>query len=454
MFLNPYLLWITIIVLSFIAYNCNKNNLKDLIKTKLLFIVSISIILGYLVTGLTEIFGYALIHNYEYVFMREFDNHFFYNILEIVIIAIMSLCYNGKIKKIINIFLIVIIVGLSLILWNRNQIAVNAKFESKLLAYNIEKTNLVYSYFGELPLIKNSYNKHRLIEGRIGMFVTDPFLFENYVYVPPDSISYKIFYKYLYNYDYVGFIFTDDKIAEKELEARLLLVDDKMESRQELKKNGIKFKKLKEDFADKNLTFQDIEKIEKKHGKSDILIKARAYIYFCNEQYDEALQLYEEYLKKHPNDIDALVKTSVLYEEQYNNESNEKIRKKIINLMEKNSLRLNNLDTNNMGLKFQYLKILYTYKKDYKKSLLYTIKMISQAKEYELPYLYYNQGIIYLKLNQNEKAEELFEKAKLSGLEIFDNINEEEKENLIPIPLSLSPVFGPNAYSFKRLFNN
>ena len=406
MYLNKYILWIIIIVLGIISYYIYKKqqNINENKKYTNLMIIITSILAGYQLTCLGEIFGYQILPEYDYSFMREFDNCFYVHLLEIIILMLISYIYynlSNKIKTIIiNILITAVIVFFSIKLYNAYGQLIKYKIQGRINAYTTEKINLVYALLGESPIFCSEINEDSKFLGS-GIFGFGVHI-DGYKYINPVLTKYyKYYFKLAYGYDYNAYIFLTKDIMIKELNKRLLLFDDKLESKEQLIKEGIKFEKLSKKYGNKNLTLSDIDKIEKKHGKSDILTKARAYVYFKNSNYDDALKLYNEYLEKNPEDFDALINTAYMYENLYRNYKK----------AEEIYLKLDKMDPQNISFKYNYMRLLYEYDKNYTEAL----KVCDEIINSDFPILttiYYNKGLIYQALNDKEKANEYFEKSK------------------------------------------
>ncbi|MGM9993430.1 MAG: DUF6056 family protein, partial [Candidatus Avigastranaerophilus sp.] len=362
LFVRKNIFWSLILFLSILLYfqmkYLNRQNNKQF---KNILIICYSILFGYLTTCFLEIFGYKIISDIDYCFMREFDNLFFNHLFIIVILILLSGIYynsNNKITKIINTFFLLIITIFSFLLIKIYPQLQDIKHGIKIISYEIEKTNLVYSILGESPKIKKSYNND-LLKFKALMFSFGNSKYSKLIYVDPIySGGYHLYFKYLYKIDFLGFSLVDDNIAKAELEKRLKIFNDKMETKEELNKTGIKFQPLKTKFADKSLSLEDIERLEKIHKNSEILLKAKAYINYKNGNYSEALNLYNKYLEQNPDDFDALINTGKIYKNFNEYDKAKEIYQK-----------LSNLDKYNLDFKYQYLKILYDHDKNYEEAL-------------------------------------------------------------------------------------
>ena len=183
------------------------------------------------------------------------------------------------------------------------------KQRKKFTAYLTEKTLAVYFILGETAILPESlYLQCKDIYADIDEFF--PLKWESrykknfpHCILTEDDYIYSTYFKKIYKLPFIGVTFKDDKTAIKEAQKRLKLFNDSYEYWNN--NENIKFKDIYERYANKNLTVNDINEIEKKYGKSEITKKAKAYIYYKNKDYKNSLKLYKEYIRKHPNDIDA-----------------------------------------------------------------------------------------------------------------------------------------------------
>ena len=426
-FFKKYIFWSLIILISLfiIRKKSTLNNQKINKKINNTFMLCFSLLSGYLTTCLFEIFGYGIIFNLDYSFMREFDNIFYNHLLIITIYILSSALYyqlSGKIEKnIIRSGIFIVFTIFSYILIQEYPKLTELKCRIKILLYKIEKTNLIYSSFGETSLLKKDNKEYNILKRRAGIFAFGNIRFNDLNYV--NSLytnGYQYYFIYTYKNNFIGFSFVDNNLAEKELSRRMKLLDERMETDKELKENGIKFNKLKKKYEYKILTLNNIDEMENKYGKSDILEKAKAYINFKNKNYNAALSLYNEYLQTHPNDFDSLFNTAKIYS-VYKNYKKEK----------ETYLKLISLDPQNLEFNYNYLKILYEQDKDYHTALKICNKLLE--KEANINIFIYVKGLIYLALNNEEMSIQYLTKAKNRGYNI--NINDILKERPSKLPL-------------------
>lgn len=403
---------------------------------------SLSILIGYLLSNFSTIFVVGIYQNENYfMFQRDHFEIIYTNIIEFCILILLGKLYEvTKIKTmfifVIFTFLIFLTIAFSIQYKKIQQL----KFNIKTVVYNIDKYNLVYSTLGESSILPADF----ILPDHtgIGIFhLENNFYYKNEEnlrsrkcinskYFNKDYFGYKDYFNNIYDTEFIGTIFKDNKTAKNEVEKRLELFDDKLETIEHLKKTNINFTNMHSKYKNKKITLDAIQEIEIKKGPSPILDKARAYIFYKNEEYDTSITLYEQYLKTNTNDIDSLLNLARMY---YKTGKYKMSEEKYIKLLE--------IDKENLIFLFELLEIYFYKTNDYDEALAICNKMLNVIDN--MPALYINKAIVYSKMGNTKEAENqieianklnpVFTKTKLNELEVTELSNLKNAELIIPI---------------------
>lgn len=400
------------IFLFFIIVICSLYILKKKnYESNVLLITSLSIIIGYLIMNLFFIIYRENVINY--LFLRELNEHIYVIIIEFVIFLFVGYIYanNDKIKHIIQKIIFIFSLCIFLLCINCYINVSKGDFQSRTICYLFEKISLIYNILGEsiiMPISFSTEEQYRngniyMIYDKYGYFKYDgeygrP-LFSDFILNKYFDKSYITFNEYVeneYEMKFIGIRFVDDKVANQELLKRLKLLNHIKKTKQiknVKNKKKISFKSLNK-YKGLKLTLDDIKNIKINKNNADLLLKLEAYINYRDGNFEQAIDLYNEYLAKNPNDFDALINLGDMY-----------IRTDKIDKAEKMYTILHNLDNNNLTFMHKLLGIYYYNKKDYKKALEICDLMIKTQEN--MISLYMNKAIILLKLGNMDKAKEI-----------------------------------------------
>ncbi len=433
MFWNNKFVYLIAVVLGFLIWK-RRND-----KINIILITCLSIILGYIMMNFCLIVYIepTTIHHDGFLFERELYQILMLNVLEFVIIILLgafSFEYFKYKKSVLTIILIIDIILLSMFIPHYKQIQKD-KSRTKQLVYAMERNILVYSILGETAILPASFLKEDKIFSREIFMLDDQYKFSGEA-INSNIVEYSKFMKnkyfnniyffqtsYLedtYNKKFKGVMFVDDNIAREELNKRLELLNFKKDSKEDLLKSDISFNKLN-NYKNFKLTFSNIKNLDVTKENEDILLKAKAYLYYREGRLNKALKLYLQYLKKVPKDYDALSNVADIY-----------MRKKNIKKAENIYLKLTKMDSNNLSFLYKLLKIYYYEKKDYKKALEICNKMIKIQDN--MWNLYLNKAVIYLAMKNTKKANEVFkylEEKDVNKINYFFEVNEITEKNEI-----------------------
>ena len=406
MVISKLFFYLIIFSLSFLLWKRKNFNVS------IILISSFSILLGYFLMNLLLII-YREVPTITYsgfLFQRELYQILYINILEFVIFLLLGavyFIYYERRKIIIFILIIINIILISIYIQNNIQVQIENK-NAKELAYKIEKNILIYSILGETAILPASFLKEDKIFSREIFMFDDKYRFEREFsdydinkysilmknrHFDPLYILHRYYIEKTYNKKFIGVIFLDDKISDRELRKRQELLGFKDENEATIIKKHISFEKLIK-YKKYNLSLEQVSKFKKNNENKDIILKTTAYLNYRDGRLDEALNLYLQYLKKAPCDFNALMNIGNIYIKLNDYKNAELIYKK-----------LNKLDENN--LIFLY-KLLYIYNKnnENKKSLEICDMMIKAQSN--MLNLYLNKALIYVLLGDINKAEKFF----------------------------------------------
>lgn len=365
---------------------------------------SLSILFAYLLANFSTIFASGIYQNEtNFMFQRDHFEVIYINIIEFCILLLLGKFYLiTKLKKILLLFICTFFIFITIMFFKQYEKVQYLKFKIKTIVYNVDKFNLVYSTLGESSVLPEAF----ILPGHtgIGIFhMENNYYYKNEEkiknkkcvnskYFNQDYFGYKDYFNNIYNTEFIGTIFKDNNTAKNEIEKRLELFDDKIETVNDLKRTNIKFANMQNKYKNKRITLNDIQQIEREKGSSPILDKARAYILYKNEDYDKSIQLYEKYLIINANDIDALLNLARMYNKT---EKYKKAEEKYLKLLE--------IDKENLIFLFELLEI-YVYKtNNYNASLEICNKMIDIDDN--MPALYINKAIVYSKMGNIKETE-------------------------------------------------
>ena len=373
MFVAKSIFWLVILILIIFVYKLEYN------KKNVLFFC-ISLLFSYILVNFASVFVCDLVSDTEYLFERPFWDILYINIIEMICLCLLGVLYtNEKIKKIISIILVIT----TLMLFYQSCQYYTARedilFDIKKLIYRIDKINLIYTTLGESAIFPEKYLeigpvKHSSIFSLNFIFNWEERLQKD-KYINAEYLHYVNYFNRIYDKQYKGVIFKDDKFALEELEKRLILFDEKIETDDDLKKSKIHFDKMYTKYKGLILTLSDIQEMEDKYGNLPVLDKARAFIYFNNKEYETALKLYKEYLKIYPDDIDSLIYTGDIYRMQKKYKEAEYFYKKLISM-----------DSNNLLFWYKLLCLYYYDMSDYNKAERVCNKIIEIDPELNISY--------------------------------------------------------------------
>ena len=419
-FYSKWIMWLLILV-SMIFLKFQKIQKIN----KYIFILSIFILLGYVFCNFIQIFVNNLIVGLSYPFERDSYNNIQLNLLEFVFLVLLGIIYsfNKNTSKIIICTFLIIILFLSYYFQGDYLTFLNEKYNMKLLLYKIERNTLIYNSLGESVILPEKYLDECEIRNNRLFVMQDQFLYnrlENFKDFMKDKYFdntyslYASYYNYNYKNNFIGFRYTNDEYAEQELYERLQLLNITLPIEQE---KNITFKQLKK--FDKILTLKDLEKLNFTDKNKYLLNKIKGYIYFKDNDYDNALKYYELYLKSIPNDFDSLINCAKIYTQKEEYKKVKEIYKKLINL-----------DSNNLMFKYNYLDILYSKENKYKEALNASEDILKlNINGLLIPYSYLYKALILKELKNYSEAEKYFNLFKAKDFRSFAEFSNENQIN-------------------------
>lgn len=420
MFKSKILLYIIIFSCSIILLSKKEKQINNIL------LYCFSILIGYLILNYGFIIFADIVtpekYKVDYLFQRDLYDMIYVNILEFIIMILIGSLYSVLNIRILKKIIITVLTILSiLIIFNaKNDIKElqNYKKNMRLLAYKIEKINLLYNYFGETTILPISFleTQDYIKENQIFPFDStfhyktknDYVTFMKDKYFDSLYVQYSIYFKNVYNKNFIGVIFKNDDIANIELNKRLNLLNEKFESDKEILKNRIYFRNLAK-FKNKQISLNDINTFKIDDNNKDLIIKIKAYVNYRDGNFAEAEKFYNEYLEINPNDFDALKNMANIYFRQNKMEKAEKLYKKI-----------HNIDNNNLTFMYKLLLLYYYHKKDYEKALEMCNKMIKT--EDDMTILYLNKIIILYMMGKKDKYNKILEFVENESPQVIDEI--------------------------------
>ena len=426
---------------------------------KYFLILSIFILFGYVFCNFIQIFVNNLItgEGINYPFERNSYNFIELNLLEFVFLVLLGIIYNFSkcAKKIIISIFLIIVIFLSYFFQADYFYLISKKFYEKSLLFKIERATLFYNILGESVILPAGYLYLDPIRWNKIFIMHDKFL---YIYIAnfevfiknkyfDDTYSlYASYYNHNYKNKFIGFRYVDNEYYQKEMLKRLQLFDKSLENEINSKKNkfikvrkqrkDIKFKDLK-DF-EKKLTLNDIEKLNFTEENKYLLNKIKGYIYFKDNDLDNALKYYELYLKSEPNDFDALINCAKIYTLKKDYKKAVEVYKKLINM-----------DSNNLMFKFNYFDILYSKENNYKEALNVSDDILKlNTRGVLIPNSYLYKALVYKELKNYTEAKKYYELYKEKDFRSFSNFSKENEINSFQDFINLKKSLLPEPYFF------
>ena len=407
MFYKPKYLWILISISIFIIFVVpikffdsisvdNKYNKFQII------LLSLSPIAGFLFANYMSIF----IQNYRegndpYIFQMPYFHIMEFHILYFVLLILLGIIYfssNIKVKSVINAYIIFSILFMSVYFLPMYFEIIKYKYNYRNEMYRLEKAFITYSIFGESPVISSK------------IFENNDFRIDNRdinKYIQNFSMGINVYLKNHYKHNYNGIVTAEDETyVNNELQKRLKYIDikDKYDIFRQ-----VKFGTLKK-LDNINLSLKDIDSFETKYGKDDVLLKAKAYLYFKEKDYEKALDLYLQYLQNKPDDFDALINLGAIYKEQGKYDSAVDMYSKLLNL-----------DSNNIFFMFETADCYYK-KGDYNKALDYIFKIHNIIPDNNN--INFDIALIYKQLKEKDKAEQFIKLTDKNSDDFYNDEND------------------------------
>lgn len=322
-------LWAFIFIIVLFCICC----IEKIKNAKNILLICFAILFGHLVVN----YMYILFQDIGYLFTRTTMVILHNLILSFIIIVLIGVIYNNTKYKYIKIMINLILIGVVLFLI-KNAVDNIGKIQSsqyniRKLLYQTDEISLVYSILGESAILPISvfYND---INGNTGIFLfqdkleylnkeqSDKYLLKRYFSEP--FFEYKDYFKRQYKYDYNGFSIQSDEMAIKEFSKRLKILQDIVHIEEGERKKDIKFSDLNK-YKNIKITVDELNRININDENKYIILKAKANILFNEQNYIEAIKLYEDYLHQNPDDFDALLKIAQIYQKEKTYKKTEEI---------------------------------------------------------------------------------------------------------------------------------
>lgn len=351
LFINDIFLYIILIILSISLYIIKPNYYKEIM------ILCYILLISQLLTS----FIYILFVNIPggFIYSRESMIIFQTIQLDFIILLMLGCMYCGSkniiIKYTVNFFIIISIIFYFFILFSSIRNIVNSSYEIKHSLLKLDKITLVYNILGDNAILPFSifFNSNtgcsRIFifqDEYIGMNKTDFYNAVKKQYFDANVTGYSIYFRNQYNREMLGFTIVDSETAEKEYSKRLLILSKFLGdvSYLKLEDKSLLFTPLYK-FSNIHLSINDLDYIEKNYDDVDkyIILKAKANIFFKQRNWDKAIDLYNRYIEKYPNDYNSLLNIAEihLYNKNYNEA--EKIYKYLITIDKENKYLSNKL---------------------------------------------------------------------------------------------------------------
>ena len=165
-------------------------------------------------------------------------------------------------------------------------------------------------------------------------------------YFDANVTGYSIYFRNQYNREMLGFTIVDSETAEKEYSKRLLILSKFLGdvSYLKLEDKSLLFTPLYK-FSNIHLSIDDLDYIERNFNDVDkyIILKAKANIFFKQGNWDKAIDLYNRYIEKYPNDYNSLLNIAEIQSYNKNYNEAEKIYKYLITIDKENKYLSNKL---------------------------------------------------------------------------------------------------------------
>lgn len=356
-------------------------------KTKMLILLSYSLVLGILLCAFCSIFIDKSMRFGLYIFNSYYFPYVIYVVYLFAITAIVGALYRNLNKKVQIVFLILLIVFSyfpykKFLPVYKEQIKTEKELRQNI--YNIEKKFVIYSVFFEKAL-----------------FSEKDIPFE---YKFSASQCFNLFFSYMdfiYKHKKVGYVSMDYPNSAEEIEKREKLLGIQQEKYNLFK--VIQFSPLKE-YDKINLNLEELKKLKEQKGENPLLIKTEAYLYKQKNDYSKAIKLYKEYLKSNPEDIDASVNLAQIYKTQNKLQLSGNIYKNLIKYYPEN-----------IYIMMHLAEICYSQKK-YRDAITLNKNIINFIQKNEekyndiFPVIYYDIASLYRLSGQKEKSEEWYDK--------------------------------------------
>ena len=421
LFFEKYVYLLIIFLLSLFLFVFKK------VPFKIIFLV-LSIFCGYFFANLMSFVACGLKFHSFYIFSCIEYNQYEIYILLYMIFVLFGFIYHktNEIRAVLSIIFVIFIVSISCSFFPNYVLAIKNKVETKKLVYDFEKMIVIYNYLGETAILpydlyakyinkKSCYNGTCYIFPMNNIFtINENFRVEKIKerYFSKKYFYYSTYYDREYKNKFIGIIFKNDDICDRELKKRLELLPSSCFDEK------INFTQLKE-LGNMRITKENIEALESRYENNLILMKAKAFYFFTNEDYLSAEKLYREYLKYYPLDFDALINLKKIY----------------LTLNEKEmykdcSIKLVEMDSENIFFLFDLLKIYYD-EENYEECIPILDKMISACPDLSLNYI--NLAIVYNKLNNIEFRDKNIALAKKYDPKYVKNLNIEQMYILVDL---------------------
>lgn len=374
-----------------------KKDFKSLKKHIFIILFSALPIIGLLIMCSGAIF----LANYrEYMPPYFFQNNYLIMMINPILIFVLFVLfgyfyYNFK-HKILN-YLILFVLLISTVYISYSYIPIYKKIiadraEKLEYVYNLEKTFVVYSLFGEMAIISDSIYSYPEMYINIFNLPYEEYPAKKFPYLFSETIhNYRLYFLNYFYHDFYGVKIVPEEKYKKELDKRLSFLKDVKD-----KKNIFSLP----DFS----TIKNIDKIEigndelieleKKFGPDDLFLKLKANKWYETQHYNEAKAFYEEYLVKNYDDVDYVPKLSDIYIKEGN-------YKQALKLIE-HFLKTNPED---ITLLKEMAYLLYL-DKQYEKSLSFLDKIESSyySQFLSMNKMNYNRALVYKAMNNEEKS--------------------------------------------------
>lgn len=287
-------------------------------KNKNIIIYCFSMIFGLLLTNYMMIFTQGVYDSAPYLFERPDTDTVNLNILEYIILVLTGAVYyqyKNCCKYLLTIYFICLIpICVQFIKFSKY--VINNTRINKSVIFDLEMRCVIFNSIGEISYLPESYlhNNILLEQGIIFPYDTSNGTLKfktGKIYDGEYYSPYMKYFKHVYGTNLKGIVWLPDEIADEILNKRLLLINDELKN---YKNRQYSFKKLYKKFYKREITISDLHN-NKTNDLSDIMLKTKANIKYKEGNFLEAMNLYEEYLKKYNDkDIDVLYSLANIYD--------------------------------------------------------------------------------------------------------------------------------------------